>query len=452
MSHHQESSSKYKERKFLSYKDIELASPKHIQELKREVCGDSRKYNRFDKVPTPRRRRKITQSASAVPQRNSTRNDSKEGLRRTLSFAASTNTSVQLLEHVHGSPSSKNNSSKFHTRPHSDMSMLPIDNLNINETIDNSDPNITNTVPMYKQESHGKQNELSELSNLFPQYQLPLRLKYNSINTSPGSPSKQSKSLSKALQDSKMLAKASSRASKSQQEGKAYCRIGDIYLELGNPEKAIAAFKRFLLISQRANDITGQSLALSNIGVTYQEMGMIRDDSELLEKAIGYFQKQFDVANIEGLIIGHINIGIAESLLGKIESAIENHNQALQYAIEVQDHRAESIALANLGSLGEGQGDVNAAKSFMERHLDLSLSMKDSDASSDAYHQLGMLASSAGEYEEADKLFGQAREMAQNQGNQKKENQIKCDIARLKGDREFESVVENFAKQYKNTL
>jgi tetratricopeptide (TPR) repeat protein len=67
----------------------------------------------------------------------------------------------------------------------------------------------------------------------------------------------------------------------------------------------------------------------------------------------------------EGNALG--NLGNAWSKLGKVNKAIEYHEQALAIARDIHDRQGEGNTLGNLGSAWSKLGKVNKAKSYLER-------------------------------------------------------------------------------------
>lgn len=241
-----------------------------------------------------------------------------------------------------------------------------------------------------------------------------------------------------SLRDYKMMAAACNRAGKPRMEALAYYKLGCMYEELFQPHAALKYYQKFLQLSQGLQDSVGTALALNCLGVCCHLIG-----GEYLKKSLQYHMEHWEIADIQGKIIAHINMGLVFSQMGDIENAAENHRMALQYASDIQDEHGESIALANLGVLGKGIGDLQTAQACIERHLLLSEYMKDPECQSDAYHQLGLLAMKKKDYETAVTMLKKAREIALENGDQTKSNQIKCTLGVATGNLLLDQHIQN---------
>ena len=90
-----------------------------------------------------------------------------------------------------------------------------------------------------------------------------------------------------------------------------------------------------------------------------------------------------------------------------MEEAATNHQQALRYAIRMSSLAGESLACGHLGVVSR-QVDLAAAKACTERQLQLARTLRDQHGKGDAFLQLGALAQSSGEWNEAQHYFEQA--------------------------------------------
>lgn len=70
------------------------------------------------------------------------------------------------------------------------------------------------------------------------------------------------------------------------------------------------------------------------------------------KSALEYHLKHDKIADTAGKFIANINIGIIQELLGNKEKAMEYHQIALQYALELSNIEGQKIAIGNLGRIG----------------------------------------------------------------------------------------------------
>ena len=90
-----------------------------------------------------------------------------------------------------------------------------------------------------------------------------------------------------------------------------------------------------------------------------------------------------------------------------MEEAATHHQQALRYAIRMSSLAGESLACGHLGMVSR-QVDLSAAKACTERQLQLARTLRDRHDKGDAFLQLGALAQSSGEWNEAQHYYEQA--------------------------------------------
>ncbi len=102
----------------------------------------------------------------------------------------------------------------------------------------------------------------------------------------------------------------------------AHYHIGNLYYNLGDFDKAISDYKKF--VSSRISDQAGiKFLALTSIGYCYEAK---KDFNSALE----YFQKAQESNNVGFESIGFRNMGRAYEQLNDNKSALENYKKALE--------------------------------------------------------------------------------------------------------------------------
>jgi tetratricopeptide (TPR) repeat protein len=260
-----------------------------------------------------------------------------------------------------------------------------------------------------------------------------------SLNTTYSTPS--TAITMSSLKDFKHMARACNRAGKNRMEGLTHYKLGCKYEELNDAQRAIKHYKRFFAIAQELGDGVGTSLALNCLGVCYHR----RKGMDNLKVALDYHMKHWEMADVQGKIVAHINMGLVYQKLGQIEQATENYKQAFQSALDLGDKHGESIALANLGLIGKEQDDLTTAQACIERHLMIAESMKDGRSASDAYQQLGLLANLKGETEQALKMLTKAREVALYNTDHLKANQLRCNIGIVSASLQLDKYMKDIA-------
>eukprot|EP00294_Goniomonas_avonlea_P011315 CAMPEP_0114563630 /NCGR_PEP_ID=MMETSP0114-20121206/13225_1 /TAXON_ID=31324 /ORGANISM="Goniomonas sp, Strain m" /LENGTH=404 /DNA_ID=CAMNT_0001749515 /DNA_START=37 /DNA_END=1251 /DNA_ORIENTATION=- len=240
------------------------------------------------------------------------------------------------------------------------------------------------------------------------------------------------------IKDYNMLAAACRRAGRSRDEGMCYYNVGVLYDNNQEYLSAIKFYQQFVDVCKSVGDAKGESLAYNSIGVDYQKMA-------LLDEAIHFHQLHLEVADVPGKFVAHSNLGLAHAAKGENEKASLNHRQALRYAIVMSSLPGESLACGNLGVVGSRKGDHPTAKACMERHLKLSGALRDDKAQADAYVQLGQLANSVGDYEDASQYFEMARGMARKTGEASTATAAKCHVGMALGNLQFDEYLNQIA-------
>ncbi len=233
------------------------------------------------------------------------------------------------------------------------------------------------------------------------------------------------------LRDLQLLAQSCRRAEKLQQEGNAYFCSGILYDNMGELQKAIGMYKRYVAVCQQTNDVVGAALAFNCIGVNYIILGQGGDPGEpsvgsrttesedlrrLLEAAVQFHGQHLQVADERGQFVAHCNLGIAHDRLGEYELAAQHHQDALRIAIHLNSTHGQCISVGNLGLVGIRQGDLATARACLDQHLQLVRSLRDPSAESSACHYLGLLSNMQGEFAQAARFFEEARGLAAETG------------------------------------
>ena len=182
-------------------------------------------------------------------------------------------------------------------------------------------------------------------------------------------------------------------------------RLGNVYGDLGQVEKAIEYYQKALVISKEIGDRRGEGNWLGNLGIAYYLLGQV-------EKAIEYYQMALVIAREIGDRWGEEvwlgNLGIAYSDLGQVEKTIEYYEQVLAIAKEIGDRRNEGNCLGNLGSvyylLGQGKKGIE----YYEQALVISKEIGDKRGEGADLGNLGIAYSDLGQVEKAIEYYEQA--------------------------------------------
>lgn len=235
------------------------------------------------------------------------------------------------------------------------------------------------------------------------------------------------------LKDYMMLAISSRRSGDTRKEALAYYNIGVLYDNVADYTNAVKAYDKYLALCMHNQDQEGQATAYNHLGVSYQLM----DGTKHHPQAIACHKRhRKSTANPRSRVIALCNEGLAHRETGDIEKAMEYHRRAVEQSLGTDDEEGESLARGALGMTEIAEGSsagLAAGRENMGRHMDLCHKKKDVKHTSAAFEQLGLLASTRGDYAEAFDMYSTSRELAMQAGEHGKADLEKCHIGIAKG-------------------
>ena len=197
-------------------------------------------------------------------------------------------------------------------------------------------------------------------------------------------------------------------------ETNEYCRRGNYYFDLGDFEKAIDYYKRYLKSSKEVGDRAGEGGAYCNLGNAYFRLGDF-------QKAIKYYEQDLEISKEVGDRTGkggaYGNLGSAYNSLGNFQKAIEYNERHLTISKEMGDRAGEGNAYCNLGNALSNLGDFQKAIECHKRHLKISIEMGVKVGEGNAYGNLGNAYASLGDVQEAIKYYELHLKISKEVGN-----------------------------------
>jgi tetratricopeptide (TPR) repeat protein len=149
-------------------------------------------------------------------------------------------------------------------------------------------------------------------------------------------------------------------------ESKHLAHLGDAYMDLGNPHKAIESYGRRLAIARESGNRRAEESTLGNMGIAYQRLGDGEKSRELGEQALAIAREIAD-RNGESAALGHLGTLYAD--LGDTAKAIEFYEQALAIAREYDNRGREADILNGLAYIYADSGDRTKAIEFYQQAL-----------------------------------------------------------------------------------
>ncbi|MCP4548030.1 MAG: tetratricopeptide repeat protein [bacterium] len=242
-------------------------------------------------------------------------------------------------------------------------------------------------------------------------------------------------------------------------------RSGNTLLGQANYQEALQEYTEALTCYQEADDRQGESRALFNMGVAYDDLeqytttieyceqaldiardigdrymegrsldylGNAYNGLEQYETAIEYYEQALDIARdmgdreMEGVSLG--SLGNAYLSMGQYETAIEYCEQALDIARDIGDQYMQGANLVNLGAAYHNLGQYATAIEYSEQALDIARNIGDQNTERGALNNLGNAYHGLAQYVTAIKYYEQALDIARNIGSRQGEGQTLANL------------------------
>lgn len=148
---------------------------------------------------------------------------------------------------------------------------------------------------------------------------------------------------------------------------KCYSGLGMVEGRRGNMTSATEYLLLALEIYERENDQKG-------LGKIHLRLGVVHVNLQNYEEAIDQYNQALDYAlgnDTNDVITLYINLGSANFFLGEREKAIDFYKQSLDYAEGPEYEATQLLALGNLAAIYAQQGDLLAATDYYEQGIAL---------------------------------------------------------------------------------
>jgi len=223
-------------------------------------------------------------------------------------------------------------------------------------------------------------------------------------------------------------------------------------------DEAIKAYTKYLQICEKLGDTRGVALAANCIGVDYQIMAkplLLVDAAQhfkLLNRALENHKRHLAVTDLTGKFVALSNAGLTLTAMEDYDKAIQHHQKALTVSLQLKSKIMQSVAMGNIGYVGQLQGEYETAKQAITQHVDLAKSLGDHAAQSKGYQVLGCFASAQRDYVQAIDCFEVSHALAKAHGCPGLVKVAKCHIGAARGNERFEAEMHNLAKRLRAEL
>jgi tetratricopeptide (TPR) repeat protein len=129
-------------------------------------------------------------------------------------------------------------------------------------------------------------------------------------------------------------------------EGQSLHRIGAIYGDLQQYQKALEVYEQALAIHKQEGDLSFESITLSNMGIIYRRLAKYSKALEVHQQALAIREK---IGDRKGLGTTLNSIGLVYNSLGDYPNALAFYQRSLAIRNEVGDAYGKFITLENMG-------------------------------------------------------------------------------------------------------
>ncbi|MFD2602070.1 tetratricopeptide repeat protein [Flavobacterium suzhouense] len=210
-----------------------------------------------------------------------------------------------------------------------------------------------------------------------------------------------------------------------------YNGLGILYFEMGDFDGSISNFNKSFEIYNKLGDKRGMAVFYANMGNVY----MIKEDfvkaKKYQKECLDTFITLKDTVNIVSTMINLSNI---ESNLKNHESSLTMLNDALVLSEKIKDSRLKERIYLNYGITYYETHDLDKAKAYFNKQIELTKSIKFPRGRLDALEHLAKIAKNEGKYKDYADYTGSYYKLKDSVYG----SEIKQKIEELKWSNEFE--------------
>ena len=188
-------------------------------------------------------------------------------------------------------------------------------------------------------------------------------------------------------------------------EAQTLNRLGVVYANLSQYEKARGYFEQALAISREIKDRLGEGFALNAFGIVHESLSQYEQAKDYYEQSLAIKREIKDRLG-EGATLS--NLGLVYEKLSQYEKAHAYYEQALAINREIKDRQGEGITLNNLGSVYRSTSQYEQAHAYYEQALVIMREIKNRLGEGATLNNLGVVYENLSQYEKARDYYEQA--------------------------------------------
>ena len=154
----------------------------------------------------------------------------------------------------------------------------------------------------------------------------------------------------------------------------AHLLMGILHDVSSQYDSALFHYRTSLAVSHEAGDTLKVASNNANIGLTFFNMGNLREAMDYFLNSLGYFEQ---ARHAVGMASTYNNLGMIYSELDDFERALHNYKKALDIRLEINDQFGIGAALTNIGSIYSQMDSIDLAIDYLQQSIRIKDSIHD---------------------------------------------------------------------------
>jgi two-component system, NarL family, sensor kinase len=154
----------------------------------------------------------------------------------------------------------------------------------------------------------------------------------------------------------------------------AHLLMGILHDVSSQYDSALYHYRTSLAASHEAGDTLKVASNNANIGLTFFNVGNLRESMDYFLNSLGYFEQ---ANHAVGMASTYNNLGMIYSELDNFERALENYQKALEIRKQINDYFGMGAALTNIGAAHSQMDNVELAIDYLRESIRIKDSIQD---------------------------------------------------------------------------
>jgi tetratricopeptide (TPR) repeat protein/TolB-like protein/tRNA A-37 threonylcarbamoyl transferase component Bud32 len=172
--------------------------------------------------------------------------------------------------------------------------------------------------------------------------------------------------------------------------------------DLGGREPARRLYEEALAAFRDIGDRRGAAQSLNNIAILLWQQGDLAGAKEIYGKVLAVYR---ETGNRRGLASSLSNLGMVQRAEGDLAAARRTHEEALNLRRAIGERQGEAVSLNNLAQVLSDEGDLTGARDLYGKAIGLFQEIGNQGSAADALMNLGEVDWERGEIESARHSF-----------------------------------------------